>query len=165
MQTHTDDLRSSCYCKRFLVYLYSYFFISDRKKIVPFLSLFIAVVLIFGMTVVIHHGDPDVNWLSNRLTLDYSFADEPIIKRAQFIKHLPFLWKSATDEQNKFVSYCSYEADRRGLNQNIIAFSLYGNFSDERHFTRYADPIKIILSNISQVYPGASKDYIETNYN
>ena len=55
---------------------------------------------------------------------------------------------------NKFVSYCSCKADRRGLNQNVIAYSLYGNLSNHDTFTRYVDPIKMIIANISQFYPG-----------
>ena len=51
-------------------------------------------------------------------------------------------------------SYCSLEADRSGPHQNVIAYSLYGDFSDPNHYARYAEPIKYILSNISQVYPG-----------
>jgi len=54
----------------------------------------------------------------------------------------------------EFVSLCSCEADRRGLHQNVIAYSLYGNFSDPRHFSRYVEPIKIVLAKISQSYPG-----------
>ena len=60
-------------------------------------------------------------------------------------------------QQNLFTSFCSSEADRRGPHQNVIAISLYGNFSDPHHFTRYVDPsLKFILSNISQIYPGTS---------
>ena len=54
----------------------------------------------------------------------------------------------------EFVSFCSCDADHRGLHQNVIAYSLYGNFSDPKLFTRYVEPIKIILANISQSYPG-----------
>ena len=59
-----------------------------------------------------------------------------------------------SEAEKNFVSMCSCSADRRGLHQNVIAFSLYGNFSDANHFTRYVDPIRILLANISQVYPG-----------
>jgi len=59
-----------------------------------------------------------------------------------------------TDAEQTFVSLCSCKADNRGLHQNVIAFSLYGNFSDPKHFDRYVDPIKATLANISQVYPG-----------
>ena len=52
------------------------------------------------------------------------------------------------------ISYCSEEADSRGPHQNVISYSLYGNFSDPKHFNRYTGAIKYILSNISQVYPG-----------
>ena len=54
------------------------------------------------------------------------------------------------------MSYCSGKADRRGLHQNVISYSLYGNFSDLRHYNRYAGAINYLLSNISQVYPGVS---------
>lgn len=56
--------------------------------------------------------------------------------------------------QSKFVSLCSCDADKRGFHQNVIAYSLYGNFSNPKHFSRYVDPIKAILSNISESYPG-----------
>lgn len=62
------------------------------------------------------------------------------------------------DDDIKFgdpvVSYCSGEADYYGPNQNVISYSLYGDFSNARHYARYAEPIKYILPNISQVYPG-----------
>ena len=57
-------------------------------------------------------------------------------------------------QSSKFVSMCSCDADRRGFHQNVIAYSLYGNFSNPKHFSRYVDPIKAILSNISESYPG-----------
>ena len=53
-----------------------------------------------------------------------------------------------------FTSVCSCEADHRGLHQNVIAYSLYGNFSDSKLFTRYVEPIQMIMANISQSYPG-----------
>ena len=61
-------------------------------------------------------------------------------------------------------SYCSLEADRSGPHQNVIAYSLYGDFSNPNHYARYAEPIKFILSNISQVYPGL-QIYYNLNYN
>ena len=57
-------------------------------------------------------------------------------------------------QQSKFISMCSCQADRRGFHQKVIAYSLYGNFSNPSHFSRYVDPIKAILSNISESYPG-----------
>ena len=58
------------------------------------------------------------------------------------------------------VSYCSKESDSRGYHQSVISYSLYGNFSDPKHFRRYTGAIKYILSNISQVYPGAYQSLI-----
>ena len=65
-------------------------------------------------------------------------------------------WKEFVnlEHQQKFVSYCSLEADNRSRQQNVISYSLYGNFSDPKIATRYLDPLKMILKNVSQVYPG-----------
>ena len=65
-----------------------------------------------------------------------------------------FKWPNQIDSDGQMVSYCSLEADRRGPNQNVISYSLYGNFSDPKHFERYAEPIKFILPKIKQFYPG-----------
>jgi hypothetical protein len=62
------------------------------------------------------------------------------------------------------TSYCNGKADRRGLNQNVISYSLYGNFSDPRHYNRYAGAINYILSNISQVYPGKPNQFKRKMY-
>ena len=59
------------------------------------------------------------------------------------------------------LSYCSAEADKFGPNQNVISYSLYGDFSNPRHYARYAEPIKFILPNISQVYPGFYSNSIQ----
>jgi hypothetical protein len=53
-----------------------------------------------------------------------------------------------------FVSFCSLESDFRGLHQNVIAYSLYGDFSDPKIAIRYLDPVKMLLTNVSQAYPG-----------
>ena len=129
----------------------SYAFLStndNHKRIFSLLCLIVSVGLFIT---IVYSRVIEVNNLANGFLLK-SFV-EPI----QHQSNLNLQRKSAEEQNNKFVSYCSYEADRRGLNQNVISFSLYGNFSNERHFTRYVDPIKIILSNISQVYPGACR--------
>ena len=59
-----------------------------------------------------------------------------------------------TDVKQQFVSLCSREADGRGLHQNVIAYSLYGDFSKLDHFHRYFDPINSTLDNVKRVYPG-----------
>ena len=59
-----------------------------------------------------------------------------------------------------YPSYCSKEADSRGPHQNVISYSLYGNFSDPKHFNRYTGAIKYILSNITQVYPGDQTNFM-----
>ena len=58
------------------------------------------------------------------------------------------------DPKDNSVSLCSSKADKRGLHQNVIAYSLYGNFSDTKHFNRYFIPIKSNLDYIKKVYPG-----------
>jgi predicted RND superfamily exporter protein len=55
---------------------------------------------------------------------------------------------------DNFVSKCSSKSDNRGFHQNVIAFSVYGNFSSEKHYTRYVEPLKATIENISRVYPG-----------
>ena len=55
------------------------------------------------------------------------------------------------DAKQAIVSLCSCKADNRGLHQNVIGFSLYGNFSDPKHFDRYVDPIKATLANITDL--------------
>ena len=74
-----------------------------------------------------------------------------IIYNERILAHISIGYLSDDDP---VVSYCSGKADRRGLHQNVISYSLYGNFSDLRHYNRYAGAINYLLSNISQVYPG-----------
>ena len=76
-----------------------------------------------------------------------------IIKGKQIPRFL-IISIDGNESADPVTSYCSGKAHRRGLNQNVISYSLYGNFSDPRHYNRYAGAISYILSNISQVYPG-----------
>ena len=55
---------------------------------------------------------------------------------------------------NRFASMCSSKSDKRGLHQNVIAFSVYGNFSQPNQYARYVEPIKNTIENISRLYPG-----------
>ncbi len=64
---------------------------------------------------------------------------------------------NANKHEHKFVSLCSSKADNHGLHQKVIAFSLYGNFSNEKIFYRYVNPIKSILNNITETFPGNFK--------
>ena len=68
---------------------------------------------------------------------------------------------SVADDSRRqlFLSLCSCESDNRGFNQNVIAFSLYGNFSDPQHYEQYVNPMKSILETINQVYPGNYFNY------
>lgn len=56
--------------------------------------------------------------------------------------------------QGPFNSTCSHAADRRGPNQRIIGYSLYGNFSREEHLNRYVLLFKETLKSIPSIYPG-----------
>jgi len=138
------------YWKRFWVSSIAHFSVSDYKRTFLFLSLTITVGLFVA---IVYSRATQVNELVvNRVTAKQQDGPAFVIDPIDQLNYQPEN-NEDEDEQN-FVSYCSYKADRRGLNQNVIAYSLYGNFSNENHFTRYADPLKIILSNISHVYPG-----------
>ena len=60
----------------------------------------------------------------------------------------------SADTKQQFASLCSCKADGRGLHQNVIAYSLYGNLSEPNIFRRYVDPIKSTLDTVKRVYPG-----------
>ena len=49
---------------------------------------------------------------------------------------------------------CSLSADRRGDKQNVISYSIYGNFSQSPVYNRYLEPFKETVVNIPNVYPG-----------
>jgi hypothetical protein len=49
---------------------------------------------------------------------------------------------------------CSLSADRRGDKQNVISYSIYGNFSQSRVYNRYLKPFKETVVNIPHAYPG-----------
>jgi len=36
-----------------------------------------------------------------------------------------------------YPSYCNKQADSRGPHQNVISYSLNGNFSDPKHFNQH----------------------------
>lgn len=55
-----------------------------------------------------------------------------------------------------FFSMCSCKADNRGYHQNVIAFSIYGNFSNPGTVYRYIEPMKLILDKIVHSYPGTN---------
>lgn len=108
-----------------------FIYYSNQRRLVSFLTL--TSIFIIGILLI---------------TTTYSNNDEQL---APTYRHEE---DCQLEAEKNFVSMCSCKADRRGLHQNVIAFSLYGNFSDAKHFTRYVDPIRILLANISQVYPG-----------
>ena len=90
----------------------------------------------------------------------HSAIHKPKVNTTQFFILLFFFAASVYHFNSKpltdsvMSSYCSEESDNFGPNQSVISYSLYGDFTDDKHYARYAEPIKYILSNISQVYPG-----------
>nr|CAH0101595.1 unnamed protein product [Daphnia galeata] len=69
-----------------------------------------------------------------------------------FKYHLPV--KLGNDYYYSFKSTCSSTVDKRGPNQRVIAYSLYGNFSREDVFDKYVSPLKRTISLIPLIYPG-----------
>ena len=104
----------------------------NKKQIIAISSLIIVICILF---IIIHQPSFNGGWKSV----------------------IPYSTKSEQDNA-PFVSFCSREADRRGLRQNVIAYSLYGDFSNPKVFARYVDPLKLILANISQAFPGKDAD-------
>jgi hypothetical protein len=44
--------------------------------------------------------------------------------------------------------------DRRGPNQSVVSFSLYGDLTDPAVSDRYIRPLRALTANISRIYPG-----------
>ena len=63
-------------------------------------------------------------------------------------------FRSQNEGVEEFESFCSSISDLVGPKQDVIALSLFGNFSDPEISTRYLSPIPTLLKNMSQVYPG-----------
>ena len=111
----------------------------DKKRILIFLIAFAAITSFL----IINNNNPNRFWLTDNLVVPafHSTSSPQIIESIQ------------NRQSPSFVSYCSLEADKRGPHQNVIAFSLYGDFSNSTYATRYLDPFKMTIQNISQVYP------------
>ena len=113
----------------------------DKKRILIFLIAFAAITSFF----IINNNNPNRFWLTDNLV---------VVIPAFHSNSSPQIIESIQNRQSpSFVSYCSLEADKRGPHQNVIAFSLYGDFSNSTYATRYLDPFKMTIQNISQVYP------------
>lgn len=60
-----------------------------------------------------------------------------------------------SDLDSAAQSLCSSKADERGLDQNVVSYSLYGPFIlSPRHFTRYVSRLKENAGRINKVYKG-----------
>ena len=56
---------------------------------------------------------------------------------------------------NQYPTNCDYKTDLiRGQHQNVIGYSLYGNWSDPEHYARYIAPMELVLQQNSHFYPG-----------
>lgn len=66
---------------------------------------------------------------------------------------------------NQYSTNCEYTSDLiRGQHQNVIGYSLYGNWSDPEHYARYLAPMKLILQQIIELYPGILElNQLQTN--
>lgn len=56
-----------------------------------------------------------------------------------------------------YVSVCSGRADKRGPNQKIVSYSIYGNFSNPGVVNRYLKPLIETVNQVSAIYPGMNK--------
>jgi hypothetical protein len=77
-----------------------------------------------------------------------------------WIKHEPIDKQSSPtttgDSAVSFRSTCSAAADRRGPNQNVIGYSMYGrNFSEPKFYNLYLKSFSETLKTIPIKYPGA----------
>ena len=62
------------------------------------------------------------------------------------LRSVPVIRKTSTT--------CSPSADRRGDHQNVISYSIYGNFSQLSIVYRYLNPFKETVATIPNFYPG-----------
>lgn len=58
------------------------------------------------------------------------------------------------EDRSDYVSMCSSKSDLRGFHQKVIAYSLYGDFSNQSYFSRYITPMKATMESITKLYPG-----------
>jgi hypothetical protein len=66
--------------------------------------------------------------------------------------HLQFVTSGLTD--TSFNTTCSLNADRRGPNQRVIGYSIFGNLSHPNVFRQYLKPFVKTLKEIPFRYPG-----------
>ena len=52
------------------------------------------------------------------------------------------------------VSTCGCRGDERGRHQKIVAYSLYGNFSDQETRERYVEPMAKVVDQVRSAYSG-----------
>ena len=113
-----------------------------RSQKSPFLFLLLTIALVINILVFIFFPVPNngSNWLI------------PLQK----------FWLKSYKPPKQFRSYCSLEADNP--HQNVIAYSLYGDFSDAKILARYVDPfLRNTIANISSAYPGKRLLHIKYN--
>lgn len=86
----------------------------------------------------------------NRIITYYSWA---LLSTFVFLLVIIYI----TGDSNHQFSDKQYDCKTdllRGHHQNVIGYSLYGNWSDPEHYARYIAPMALVIQQTSQFYPG-----------
>jgi hypothetical protein len=87
-----------------------------------------------------------------------SFNDEQVFKHRKLYQNFSggrrFKLMSSGLSSTSFSSTCSLAADRRGANQKVIGYSIFGNLSQPDIFLQYLKPFIETLKTIPDRYPG-----------
>ena len=67
---------------------------------------------------------------------------------------------SAAVCHGRTLSTCSCQSDKRGLHQNVVAFSLYGDLMNGDIYNRYILPLREAIESIAKYYPGNIIQYL-----
>ena len=59
-----------------------------------------------------------------------------------------------TAGNRSMISVCSAKADRRGYHQDVVSYSIYGDFSRKKISEQYLEPFLETVQLIPRVYPG-----------
>ena len=101
----------------------------------------------------------------SRLTFSKCYQFCFLLCTVALVTNLFSTWPAATMEYNTrhlqiclsdslSISTCGCRADRRGFHQKVVAYSLYGNFSDEKTYQRYVEPLVNVIDQVRSYFPG-----------